>query len=163
MQLENYTPLTDYPAYGVNAAGEFIRLLPGKNTYPGNPRPTYVNPKTGYRSITLKNPGQRPKTVSAHRLVALTLIPNPEGLKEVDHINRDRADNRVENLRWSTLHNNRLSSCKPVQSTNLATGEVLEFPSIIACAKHLQLHEPGISQVTNGHRNTYKIWTFRYL
>lgn len=163
MQLENYTPVKDYPAYGVNAAGEFIRLLPGKNTYPGNPRPSYINTKTGYRSITLKKPGEKPKTVSAHRLVALTLIPNPEGLKEVDHINKNRSDNRVENLRWITMPNNRLSSCKPVQSTNLATGEVLEFPSIIACARHLQLHEPGISQVTNGHRTTYKIWTFRYL
>jgi hypothetical protein len=35
-----------------------------------------------------------------HRLVAIHYIPNPENLKEVDHLNRDKSDNRVENLRW---------------------------------------------------------------
>jgi len=35
-----------------------------------------------------------------HRLVAEHFIPNPDNLKEVDHINRNPCDNRLENLRW---------------------------------------------------------------
>ena len=36
-----------------------------------------------------------------HRLVAETFLPNPENKTTVDHINRDRTDNRRCNLRWA--------------------------------------------------------------
>ncbi|KAI5550972.1 HNH endonuclease family [Trichomonas vaginalis G3] len=41
-----------------------------------------------------------------HRIVAETFIPNPEGLREVDHINRDRGDFHISNLRWTTRREN---------------------------------------------------------
>jgi len=37
-----------------------------------------------------------------HRLIAETFIPNPENKLTVDHIDRDRCNNLVENLRWYT-------------------------------------------------------------
>lgn len=47
---------------------------------------------------------QKMKTV--HRIVAETFIPNPSGKSEVDHINTDKTDNRVDNLRWCTHKEN---------------------------------------------------------
>ncbi len=46
------------------------------------------------------------RNLRVHRLVAEAFIPNPDDLPEVDHINHNRGDNRLENLRWISRKDN---------------------------------------------------------
>lgn len=59
----------------------------------------------GYLTVELWDSYSR-RSVKIHRLVAETFIENPSGLKEINHKNGDKADNRVENLEWCSRSEN---------------------------------------------------------
>lgn len=67
--------------------------------------------RSGYPQFTLTK-DNKPKTITLHRLMALTFLPNPEGYPLVRHLNDDPLDNRVENLAWGTASENSFDSYK---------------------------------------------------
>lgn len=59
----------------------------------------------GYCRLSIKIDGKK-KHYAIHRLVAIAFIPNPENKPQVDHIDCDKTNNCVSNLRWCTNKEN---------------------------------------------------------
>jgi hypothetical protein len=85
-QNSNYVATTD---------GKILNILTGKVNEGGYNR-RYLRCKIGGKGY------------SVHRIIAETLIPNPDNKPQVNHINGDKHDNRVENLEWVTAYENNL-------------------------------------------------------
>lgn len=85
----------------------------------------------GYYRVNLCKNGKRTKA-KPHQLVAQAFIPNPENKPCIDHINTDRTDNRVENLRWVTHKensNNPLTIINNVKIQRIMTKPVVQMTS----------------------------------
>ena len=59
----------------------------------------------GYLTVVLQKNATR-KMVLVHRLVAEHFIDNSESKPQVNHINGDKTDNRVENIEWVSHREN---------------------------------------------------------
>lgn len=125
----------------------------------------------GYLQVGLCKKGIRHAN-RIHRLVAHAFIPNPENKLELNHIDEDKTNNRVDNLEWSTrkeninygTRNEKVSKTMsiPVIAINIKTGEVREFSSGAECARRLSLNAAGISSVLKGRYKQTGGYTFKY-
>lgn len=55
--------------------------------------------RDGYKTSKLCKEGKC-RRLTIHRLVAKAFIPNPEGLSQVNHIDGNKDNNKVDNLEW---------------------------------------------------------------
>ena len=104
MENEIWKPVVGYEGlYEVSNIGNVrsLRWRGGHKTHNVFQR---INKNGYYDLILVRN--KTIKYVLAHQLVAQAFIPNPEGKRCIDHIDGNRRNNRVENLRWCTHKEN---------------------------------------------------------
>ena len=98
MDFEQWLDIEGFPDYCVSNRG---RVYSRKTEKIMRGRPV----SDGYLQVGLYRDGVRSwKYVSV--LVAEAFLLNPEGLPDVDHIDHNRANNDVSNLRWLTHRKN---------------------------------------------------------
>ncbi len=87
--------------------------------------------RNGYCKVTLQK-NKYKKMFSVHRLVAETFIPNPNNLPQVNHIDYDRTNNKINNLEWCTpkentswsIKNGRFENMKKINSDRMKKNKV---------------------------------------
>ena len=66
------------------------------------------NYKGGYYFVNLYKNGKM-KSFRIHRLVGLHYLDNVEGKNEIDHIDRNKSNNHISNLRWCNRSENMIN------------------------------------------------------
>ena len=82
----------------------------------------------GYCKVILCLNANSRKHVKVHRLVAEAFIPNNENKPQIDHIDRNKQNNNVSNLRWCTLSENMHNPLTIEHCRNLNLGRV--YPTL---------------------------------
>ena len=145
----------------ISSQGEVLKRYPRSCRYGGR-RDYYqvVNVKPNASGYLQINVPIRGTTTLVHRLVAEAFIDNPQGYTEIDHVNRDKSDNSVANLRWvthsenmrnSTMHKAR-SSWENIVAEDLVTGEIYEFSRSRDIIPFARQHHWGRGWSTAIHR-----------
>lgn len=120
----------------------------------------------GYMFVQFSDNGKR-VTLKVHRMVAITFIPNPDNLPQVNHIDCNRSNNIVSNLEWCTNQYNTAyrekygkASSRPVFAVNVETGEVLHFKSRGEAECKLNIPHQAILAIVKGQKKTFHGWWF---
>jgi hypothetical protein len=64
---------------------------------------------SGYYCVNMIDDDGKKRFVSHHRLMGLHFIPNPENKPTLDHIDRNKLNNDISNLRWATRREQNLN------------------------------------------------------
>lgn len=92
---EQWKQIRGHDNYEVSNLGRVRNVTTGKILKP-------YNDQRGYLRVDLS----RDNRAKVHRLVAMAFVPQPRRKNIVNHINRDRHDNRACNLEWVTQKEN---------------------------------------------------------
>lgn len=167
--METWKTMELYPKYQVSTEGRV------RNTETHKIYAQWLG-KDGYLRMEMWLNGHK-QGMLVHRVVALCYLDNPLNLPEVNHKNKIKTDNRVENLEWVTRQENmdhrnnddetqemmRLNglkakewnlknTAKPVASYDFDGNLIKIYPSLISAEKDAGVNRKYIRACLAGER-----------
>ena len=181
MKSEIWKDVEDYPNYqisnfgNVKSKGRYVKVKI-KNQKECLKKEKILKPQidiNGYKYVRLYN-GDKWKYFKVHYLVAKTFIPNVNNEPTVDHIDRNKQNNEVSNLRWASYveqANNKDKTniienmkklgkkkypnrAEKIKQYDINGNFIKEHNSSREAGKLLNISEKTISSCVNGHSKT---------
>lgn len=158
-------------AYQVSHLGKVKSLRDNHGNYREKILKQYKD-KNGYMHVNLCYQNKN-KVVTVHKLVAMTFIPNPNNLPQINHkYEEDKDDNTIYNLEWCTskyncnygTHNMRLSKSlsKTVYQYSLEGDFIKKWDSTIEC-KQGGYSQSNVSECCRGKTTKYRGYKWSYV
>jgi hypothetical protein len=111
---EEFKTIVDFDNYAVSNCGNIKNIKTNKILKP-------TNDGRGYYKINLHKNGIS-TTKKLHRLIAESFIDNPDNKPFIDHIDSNKLNNNIDNLRWATNQENQRNSKLSSKNTSGAKG-----------------------------------------
>ena len=125
--------------------------------------------KDGYLTYRIMTSNNNRRHIRTHRVLAEWLIPNPNNLPIVRHLNDNKLDCRIENLAWGDGSDNtqdmiRNGNHKSVNSRStkcIETGRV--YKSATEASKNISIDRSCIIRCCNGKQKTAGGYHWEYV
>ena len=123
----------------------------------------------GYLRVTLSKNGKQ-KMFKVHRLVMIAFVGYVEGKDQVNHIDGDKSNNRLDNLEWCTQSDNMkhaydnglAKSKKKVRAIRcIETGEI--YKNAADASRQLGYDRSGILRTAQGVYETLYGYHFKFV
>ena len=148
--------------YKINTNGEIYSVISNKILKPSKDSGEYLN-------ISLRKNG-RYYQMLVHRLVALQFLDNPNNYKYINHKDRNKTNNNINNLEWCTAsynsnyenmiaNNNKLYKGFKIKITDTIDNINYNFNTIREAAKELKLSYASLTRVLH----TKQLYKHRYI
>jgi len=144
------------------------------------PKIPHINHHNGYVYINIHKPNGGCASRRLHRLLAIAYIPNPDNLPYVMHIDNDKTNYDLSNLKWGTESENTQqavddglmvndkgfedSQSIPINMYDLFTTALIKsYGSVSQASKELHIEKSSIfNSCNNKYEEVRKPYYFRY-
>lgn len=155
---EVWLPVRDHATYEVSSRGRVRNSLTSRILRLGTD-------EHGYSTVSLYTHSSETKS-KVHRLVAIAFYENPENKPMVDHMDNNKLNNDISNLRWVTPSQNRMNVSQFTNNTSGCTGvywlkarqKWIAFIRVDSIRKHLGCYNSVEAATRARKRAVYKMF-----